>query len=146
MKRSPLLILFFILSFVVAHAQPLTLGLADSRYSQPIGVRLKGAAQSDLARSAFGAPVLMAPRAWTSTTAYYAGEVVQNGGNMYQCYAQVNSATTAPTSTSFTTGSTDGTGYWIYLGPAFPAANLPDCPTVTQGTGNGSGSVTNGTF
>lgn len=53
--------------------------------------------------------------AWTAQTSYFVGNLIVNGGNVYECVTEgVSDATSGPTGA--TAGITDGTVVWDYVG------------------------------
>jgi len=76
--------------------------------------------------------ITWAGAAWAFSTAYFVGDRVVNGGNVYKCTAKGGSATTGgPTGTG--SAITDGTVTWAYLGPdAGSVVDVaPDVATAT---------------
>jgi len=60
--------------------------------------------------------ITWAGAAWAFSTAYFVGDRVVNGGNVYRCTAKGASATSGgPTGTD--SAITDGTVTWAYAGP-----------------------------
>lgn len=75
-------------------------------------------------------PPLLAPPAWTTATAYLAGQVVANGGNLYVCSAAITTSATVPTGQLAAT-QTDGSGSWQYFGPVLTTTSNPLAPAVS---------------
>lgn len=77
-------------------------------------------------------PPLAAADAWAPGTAYRLGEVVSNGGNLYECFnfsGGTSAASGGPTGTSDNSVD-DGTVRWIYAGTSLTSATSPIGPTV----------------
>lgn len=110
-------------------ADGISLGLADSRYCQPVAQRLKGAAASLRARNFLTAIPLTAPPVW-SASAFLAGQTVVSSGNMYDLLTG-GTSTVAPTGTSDNTIAGGDTLKWSYRGPTNPTTSAVDAPTQT---------------
>jgi len=64
--------------------------------------------------------------AWTITTGYVIGDLVTNGGKVYQCtIAGTSAGSGGPTGTSTTTAETDNDVSWRFLGEGTAAAEAP---------------------
>jgi lysophospholipase L1-like esterase len=113
---------------------------APTVVKETIGMALRRAQmQADaLYGQGFAPPLTTAP-AWQANTAYVAGALVANGGNLYEAVTSGTSAASGgPTGIR---QSTDGTVTWIYFGSVTALSNSAYAPTVTTGQANPSATL-----
>ena len=114
---------------IVGLIQPSGVGQA---FSNPVQ-RFRNSISSALTKNALTNQPLMAPAAWTISTAYVQGQAVTNGGNVYICITGGTSAGAGGPTTTVAGTIADNTVSWFYAGPSFSSAsNAPTSLTVTS--------------
>ncbi|WP_294238774.1 SGNH/GDSL hydrolase family protein [uncultured Sphingomonas sp.] len=98
--------------------------------------RLRGAMRQARDGAVFAQPPLIAPPAWSASTAYAKGQMVAANGN---CYVAVTAGTSAssgagPAARTVNGGGAiaDGGVLWTYFGPVRITVNDAAAPTLTQ--------------
>ena len=128
----------------------------DGTHPNPAGRQIIAAACALAAQRFVGPPGLAIPRAysaddgydaavnpggnylegvpWTASTAYTAGQLRSNGGNVYRCYtAGTSAASGGPTATSGTIN--DGTVQWLFVRGSGASVLAGTGGTLTAATG-----------
>ena len=81
-------------------------------------------------------PPLALAAAWAPSTAYLAGNVVSNGGNLYECHTAGTSAALGGPGETGAGQIADGTAAWVYAGVHPVAMASPLVPTITHFNGD----------
>jgi hypothetical protein len=108
---------------------------------ETLGAKLRRLARSAEGRNAIERPPMVRPPAWAASTAYTAGQAVQNGGRWYVCIAAGTSAASGGPATTDGSNAGDGTVTWTCLGPAEVAADDPQAPAYSLATANPIGNL-----
>lgn len=116
-------------------------GSAASGGAASIGTRLRAAASAAAWSNPYINPPLNPAPAWVALTAYKAGQVVANGGQLFICYVGGTSAASGGPSGPSQLQITDGSVTWYWYGVQQVTSAAPGAPVVTDATSI-SGSIT----
>lgn len=109
-------------------------GSAASGGAASIGTRLRAAAAAAAVSNPYINPPLNPAPAWVALTAYKAGQVVANGGQLFICYVGGTSAASGGPSGPSQLQITDGTVTWYWYGVQQVTAAAPGAPAMTDPT------------
>jgi lysophospholipase L1-like esterase len=113
---------------------------------ESLGMKLRRlAAAAQVSNPLMTAPLAPAP-AWVANTAYIPGNVVTNGGNLYQCNVGGTAAVSGgPTGTGAAL-ITDNTAKWYFMGVPVTTSASPVAPTISTLNSNPGGLTSSYTY